>query len=255
MLVWRSTRRLSRWRENSAPQVPRNATTAVATTAPVGASTSNARWQGRWPHPARTGGRLRRWRPSSPCRGWCRVPAGASWPSRCCRPRPSWASCAVMTDCCLTRVARVRAKGSQPRHRAVKAPLAQAVPRSRQPAGMPDDHGLGRDAELVGDLGLACTGSEEVPSAQSAGPRWSRSRCAAGPRGNSCHTRILAWPAAERQLHPRLHPNTQGPVEPASDRSGMERLPAGPSRRAPVPATTAARRPGTHEDHDLGLED
>jgi hypothetical protein len=30
---------------------------------------------------------------------------------------------------------------------------------------MPDDHGLGRDAELVGDLGLACTGSEEVHSA------------------------------------------------------------------------------------------
>jgi hypothetical protein len=27
------------------------------------------------------------------------------------------------------------------------------------------------------------------------------------------------------------------------------------TRPAPVPATTAARRPGTHEDHDLRLED
>ena len=69
-----STRRLSRWRENSAPQLTRNATTAAPTTAPVGASTarpnsttmavatasqagSNARWQGWWPHPARSGGR------------------------------------------------------------------------------------------------------------------------------------------------------------------------------------------------------
>jgi hypothetical protein len=32
------------------------------------------------------------------------------------------------------------------------------------PTGVPDAHGLGRDAELAGDLGLADTGGEQLPA-------------------------------------------------------------------------------------------
>jgi hypothetical protein len=58
--------------------------------------------------------------------------------------------------------------------------------------------------------------------------------------------------AAEREARRREWPSVGWAIWPTGCAG---RCGDADTRRAPVPATTAARRPGTHEDHDLRLED
>jgi Transposase domain (DUF772) len=84
----------------------------------------------------------------------------------------------------------------------------QAAGAARLPAGVPDAHGLGRDAELTGDLGLW------TPAANNSAARsrraWSRSRScwAAGRRGIVGIPPILTRRATGHQLE---WTNNRGP--------------------------------------------
>jgi hypothetical protein len=71
---------------------------------------------------------------------------------------------------------------------------------------MPDADRLGRDTELAGHLSLTDTGGDSSAARSQRAWSRSRSRCAAGRRGTVGMYRILAWPAAELQLDPRLIP-------------------------------------------------
>jgi hypothetical protein len=53
----------------------------------------------------------------------------------------------------------------QPGRRAAQPPAVQGIGAARLLAAMPDADGLGEDAELAGDLGLADTGGEQLSRA------------------------------------------------------------------------------------------
>jgi hypothetical protein len=57
----------------------------------------------------------------------------------------------------------------KPWRRAARPSAVQGLGTTGLPAGMPDAHGLGRDLELAGDLGLGDAGGEQLGRAQPAG--------------------------------------------------------------------------------------
>jgi hypothetical protein len=110
----------------------------------------------------------------------------------------------------------------QPWRRAARPAAAQRLRTAVLPAGMPDAHGLGRDAELAGDLGLA----------QAAANGW------AARTGGSGAGHVLVVPqGGERQL-------TRSNGKSTTTWDAYRSVPIGPPTRTPMLLAASVPNPG-----------
>jgi hypothetical protein len=96
--------------------------------------------------------------------------------------------------------------------RAGRSSAAQRIQPTCSPAGVPHAYGLGGDAELAGDLGLADTDGKQLAGAQPAGLQPVTFLLCRRAAGKGCHGRILPGQAGPAPLGPApSQPDTQDP--------------------------------------------
>jgi hypothetical protein len=99
----------------------------------------------------------------------------------------------------------------QPWRRAAQSFAAQPIGPTGLPAAVPDAHGLGGDAELAGDLGLAHAGGEQLGRAQPPGLEpvtFSLCRSAARDGWHGRHPHPPRSPAPTRPASSTRHPSS-----------------------------------------------